>query len=176
MCDERNHSVILDYLAPAIERVARLLSLSHSPFAYFAYIFYFSHSFFTPKVILVLCDHRVRIFTAFRCGCISITTHFGFSLPLPADAKMAADDQSKKSSKMVWRTCILCTTRLSELCYDTHTKCEACRGQVCSADSFCVECEGWSADFRKLASTGVNCSTLKKTAKKRKKGKSEYMV
>ena len=65
-------------------------------------------------MILVLCDHRVRIFTAFRCGCIPITTHFGFSLPLPADAKMAADDQSKKSSKMVWRTCILCTTRLSE--------------------------------------------------------------
>ena len=78
MRDERNHSVILDYLAPAIERVARLLSLSHSPFAYFAYIFYFSPSFFTPKVILVLCDHRVRIFTAFRCGCMSITTHFGF--------------------------------------------------------------------------------------------------
>ena len=44
----------------------------------------------------------------------------------------------------------MCTTRLSELCYDTHTKCEACRGQVCSSDSFCVECEGWSADFRKL--------------------------
>ena len=77
MRDERNHSVILDYLAPAIERVARLLSLSHSPFAYFAYIFYFSPSFFTPKVILVLCD-RVRIFTAFRCGCMSITMHFGF--------------------------------------------------------------------------------------------------
>ena len=73
MRDERNHSVIVDYLAPARERVARLLSLSHSP-----YIFYFSPSFFTPKVILVLCDHRVRIFTAFRCGCISITTHFGF--------------------------------------------------------------------------------------------------
>ena len=80
MRDERHHSVILDYLAPAIERVARLLSLSHSPFAYFAYIFYFSTSIFTPKVILVLCDHRVRIFTAFRCGCISITTHFGYPI------------------------------------------------------------------------------------------------
>ena len=128
---------------------ARLLALSHSPFAYFAYIFYFSLSIFTPIVILLLCDHRVRVFTAVRCGCGPITTHFGFLLPLPADAKMAADDQPKKSSKMVWRTCMLCSTRLSELCYDTHTKCEACRGQVCS-DSFCVECEGWSADFRKL--------------------------
>ena len=125
-------------------------------------------------MILVLCDHRVRIFTAFRCGCIPITTHFGFSLPLPADAKMAADNQSKKSSKMVWRTCILCTTRLSELCYDTHTKCEACRGQVCSADSFCVECEGWSADFRKLYLRHKHSLYTKRVSKKnRKEGKSK---
>ena len=78
MREERNHNVIVYYLAAARERVARLLSLSHSPFAYFAYIFHFSPSLFTPKVILVLCDHRVRIFTAFRCGCMSITTYFGF--------------------------------------------------------------------------------------------------
>ena len=63
---------------------------------------------------------------------------------------MAADDPSKKSSKIVWGTCVLCTTRLSELCCDAHSKCEACRGQVCSDVSFCSECEGWSADFRKL--------------------------
>ena len=124
--------------------IARTFSFSFCLFCLYLLLFPF---YFHPKVILVLCDHRVRIFTAVRCGCIPITTHFGFSLPLPADAKMAANDQSKKSSKMVWRTCILCTTRLSELCYDTHTKC-AC--QVCSSDSFCVECEGWSADFRKL--------------------------
>ena len=49
MRDERNHSVILDYLAPTIERVARLLSPSHSPFAYFAYSFYFSPFLFHPK-------------------------------------------------------------------------------------------------------------------------------
>ena len=60
------------------ENVLLDCSLSHSPFAYFAYIFHFSPSLFTPKVILVLCDHRVRIFTAFRCGCMSITTYFGF--------------------------------------------------------------------------------------------------
>ena len=59
-----------------------MLALSHSPFAYFAYIFYFSLSIFTPKVILLLCDHRVRVFTAVRCGCGPITTHFGFLLTL----------------------------------------------------------------------------------------------
>ena len=75
---------------------------------------------------------------------------FGFSLLLPADAKMAADDPSKKSSKMVWRTCVLCPTRLSELCYDTHSQCETCRGKVCSDVSFCSECESWSPEFRKL--------------------------
>ena len=174
VCDERNHSLIVNYLRCRERTCARLLALSHSPFAYFAYIFYFSLSIFTPKVILVLCDHRVRIFTAVRCGCIPITTHFGFSLPLPADAKMAADDQSKKSSKMVWRTCILCTTRLSELCYDTHTKCEACRGQVCSSDSFCVECEGWSADFRKLYLRHKHSLYTKRVSKKnRKEGKAK---
>ena len=87
---------------------------------------------------------------------------------------MAADDQPKKSSKMVWRTCILCTTRLSELCYDTHTKCEACRGQVCSADSFCVECESWSADFRKLYLRHKHSLYTKRVSKKnRKEGKSK---
>ena len=87
---------------------------------------------------------------------------------------MAADDPSKKSSKIVWRTCVLCTTRLSELCYDTHTKCEACRGQVCSADSFCIECEGWSADFRKLYLKHKHSLFTKRVSKKnRKEGKSK---
>ena len=87
---------------------------------------------------------------------------------------MAADDPSKKSSKIVWRTCVLCTTRLSELCYDTHTKCEECRGQVCSADSFCIECEGWSADFRKLYLKHKHSLFTKRVLKKnRKEGKSK---
>ena len=87
---------------------------------------------------------------------------------------MAADDPSRKSSKIVWRTCVLCTTRLSELCYDTHTKCEACRGQVCSADSFCSECEGWSADFRKLYLKHKHSLFTKRVSKKnRKEGKSK---
>ena len=68
----------------------------------------------------------------------------------------------------------MCTTRLSELCYDTHTKCEACRGQVCSADSFCVECEGWSADFRKLYLRHKHSLYTKRVSKKnRKEGKSK---
>ena len=87
---------------------------------------------------------------------------------------MAADDPSKKSSKIVWRTCVLCTTRLSELCYDTHTKCEACRGQVCYADSFCIECEGWSADFCKLYLKHKHSLFTKRVSKKnRKEGKSK---
>ena len=69
---------------------------------------------------------------------------------------------------------MLCSTRLSELCYDTHTKCEACRGQVCSSDSFCVECEGWSADFRKLYLRHKHSLFTKSVSKKnRKEGKSK---
>ena len=69
---------------------------------------------------------------------------------------------------------MLCSTRLSELCYDTHTKCEACRGQVCSSDSFCVECEGWSADFRKLYLRRKHSLFTKRVSKKnRKEGKSK---
>ena len=61
---------------------------------------------------------------------------------------------------------MLCSTRLSELCYDTHTKCEACRGQVCSSDSFFVECEGWSADFRKLYLRHKHSLFTKRVSKK----------
>ena len=85
---------------------------------------------------------------------------------------MAATNQPKKSAKVVWRTCMLCSTRLSELCYDTHTKCEACRGQVCSFDSFCNEREGWSAEFRKLYLRHKNSLLAKRVSKKnRKEGK-----
>ena len=69
---------------------------------------------------------------------------------------------------------MLCSTRLSELCYDTHTKCEACRGQVCSLDSFCNECEGWSAEFRKLYLRHKHSLFTKRVSKKnRKEGKSK---
>ena len=60
------------------------------------------------------------------------------------------------------------------MCYDTHTKCEACRGQVCSFDSFCNECEGWSTEFRKLYLRHKNSLLAKRVSKKnRKEGKSK---
>ena len=55
-----------------------------------------------------------------------------------------------KSTKVQVRSCLTCTTRLSELCYDTHTLCEKCRGQVCGYDSFCDECRSWTKDFRRM--------------------------
>ena len=48
------------------------------------------------------------------------------------------------------RTCLTCTNRLSDLCYDTHTLCEKCRNQVCGNDSFCDECRSWTKDFRRM--------------------------
>ena len=56
----------------------------------------------------------------------------------------------EKSTKVQVRSCLTCTTRLSELCYDTHTLCEKCRGQVCGYDSFCDECRSWTKDFRRM--------------------------
>ena len=38
------------------------LALSYSPFAYYSYISLYSHLFLISTVILLLCDHRVRIF------------------------------------------------------------------------------------------------------------------
>ena len=82
---------------------------------------------------------------------------------------MAATVQPKKSAKIVWRTCMLCSTRLSELCYDTHTLCEACRGKVCTSNSFCKECESWSDDFCKLYLRHKSSLLMKRVSKKNKK-------
>ena len=82
---------------------------------------------------------------------------------------MAAINPPKKSTKIVWRTCISCTTRLSELCYDTHTLCEACRGKVCNSTSFCKECENWTDEFRKLYVRHKRSLLLKRVSKKDKK-------
>ena len=57
------------------------LTFSFSFCFFFCLIFHFSLSLFTPKVILVLCDHRVRIFTTFRCGCVLIQRTLDFSCP-----------------------------------------------------------------------------------------------
>ena len=104
------------------------------------------------------------------CFSLRKTPYFGFSLPSPADAKMAAINPPKKSTKIVWHTCISCTTRLSELCYDTHTLCEACRGKVCNSTSFCKECDNWTDEFRKLYLRHKRSLLLKRVSKKDKKG------
>ena len=83
---------------------------------------------------------------------------------------MAAINPPKKSTKIVWHTCISCTTRLSELCYDTHTLCEACRGKVCNSTSFCKECENCTDEFRKLYVRHKRSLLLKRVSKKDKKG------
>ena len=92
-----------------------------------------------------------------------------FCCPVLLTLKWPATDQPKKSAKIIWRTCMLHSTRLSELCYDTHTLCEACRGKVCTSNSFCKECESWSDDFRKLYLRHKNSLLMKRVSKKNKK-------
>ena len=73
------------------------------------------------------------------------------------------------TTKIVWRSCLRCTTRLSELCYDTHTLCEACRGKVCDLNSFCEECQSWTPEFRKVYLRNKRSLFLKHVSKKNKK-------
>ena len=86
---------------------------------------------------------------------------------------MAAKDQPGKTTKMVWRSCLKCSTRLSELCYDTHTLCEACRNKVCDLNSFCEECESWTPEFRKLCLRNKRTLYLKRVSKKNAKSKAK---
>ena len=86
---------------------------------------------------------------------------------------MAAKAQPGKSTKLVWRTCLKCTTRLSELCYDTHTLCETCRDKVCDFNSFCEECESWTPEFRKLYLRHKRTLYLKRVSKREAKSKAK---
>ena len=86
---------------------------------------------------------------------------------------MAAKDHPGKSTKMVWRSCFKCSTRLSELCYDTHTLCEVCRNKVCDLNSFCEECESWMPEFRKLYLRNKRTLYLKRVSKKNAKSKAK---
>ena len=81
---------------------------------------------------------------------------------------MAAKDQPGKTTKMVWRSCLKCYTRLSELCCDTHTLCETCRNKVCDLNSFCEECESWTPEFRKLYLRNKRTLYSKRVSKKNK--------
>ena len=82
---------------------------------------------------------------------------------------MAAKGQPGKSTKMVWRTCLKCTTRLSELCYDTHTLCETCRDKVCDFNSFCE----YTTYFRKLYMRHKRTLYLKRVSKGNSKSKAK---
>ena len=84
---------------------------------------------------------------------------------------MVAKGDSGKSTKLQWRTCLKCTTRLSELCYDTHTLCEKCHGQVCDYDSFCDECNSWTKDFRRMYMKHQRTLYLKRVSKGNAKAK-----
>ena len=86
---------------------------------------------------------------------------------------MAAKGQPGKSTKMVRRTCLRCTTRLSELCYDTHTLCERCRGKVCDYNSFCEESDSWTKDFRKMYMRHQRTLYLKHVSKGNAKSKAK---
>ena len=77
---------------------------------------------------------------------------------------MAAKDQPGKSTKMVWRSCLKCSTRLSEL---------ACRNKVCDLYSFCEECESWTPEFRKLYLRNKRTLYLKRVSKKNAKSKAK---
>ena len=86
---------------------------------------------------------------------------------------MAAKGQPRKSTKIIWRTCLGCTTRLSELCYDTHTLCETCRGKVCDLNSFCEECDSWTKDFRTMYVRHQRKLYLKRVSKDNTKSKAK---
>ena len=42
------------------------------------------------------------------------------------------------------RTCPSCNLRMSSFLHDRHSKCINCRGNECSLENRCSECESWS--------------------------------
>ena len=124
-------------------------------------------------MILLLCDYRVRVFQLFVVDADRYKRTLDFCCPF----LLTLNGRHRPAQEVCQdglADLFLCSTRLSELCYDTHTKCEACRGQVCSSDSFCIECEGWSAEFRKLYLRHKHSLFTKRVSKKnRKEGKSK---
>ena len=86
---------------------------------------------------------------------------------------MAAMAESGRPSKVQVRTCLKCTNRLSDLCYDKHTLCEKCRNQVCGYNSFCDECRSWSTDFRKMYVKHQRTLHQKRVSKENAKAKAK---
>ena len=86
---------------------------------------------------------------------------------------MAAKAQPGKSTKVVWHTCLRCTTRLSELCYDTHTHYVKRVEIKYDLNSFCEECESWTPEFRKLYLRHKRTLYLKRVSKRDSKSKAK---
>ena len=78
-----------------------------------------------------------------------------------------------RPGSVYYTDCSLDTTRLSELCYDTHTLCETCRDKVCDLNSFCEECESWTPEFRKLYLRHKRTLYLKRVSKRDAKSKAK---
>ena len=85
---------------------------------------------------------------------------------------MAAMAESGRPSKVQVHTCLNCTNRLSDLCYDKHTLCEKCRNWVCGYNSFCDECRSWSTDFRRMYVKHQRTLHQKRVSKEKAKAKS----
>ena len=124
-------------------------------------------------MILLLCDYRVRVFQLFVVDADRYKRTLVFCCPFLLTLKWPPPT-SPRSLPRWFGGLACCVLPVCPNCYDTHTKCEACRGQVCSSDSFCIECESWSADFRKLYLRHKHSLFTKRVSKKnRKEGKSK---
>ena len=83
-----------------------------------------------------------------------------------------SDSPSDNSSDDARRTCPKCGLRMSSLLHDKHSCCYICRGQECTADNKCMECNEWEeAEFQRYAK---HRKALESKSKARKsKSKSE---
>ena len=84
--------------------------------------------------------------------------------------------ESGQPSKLQVRSCLTCSSRLSDFCFDKHTFCEKCRNRVCGYNSFCDECLSWSTDFRKVYVKHQRTLQQKRVSKEKAKAKSPPIV
>ena len=121
-----SHMVILSLLAlrSDVSIIARALFNLFLPFIHLSSLILHSLlllQFFNYFVIIVcVFSATVSWMLTDNYAALDLPVFLLPSLPMPI---MAAKGQPRKSTKMIWCTCLNCTTRLSELCYDTHTLC-----------------------------------------------------
>ena len=65
------------------------------------------------------------------------------------------------------RTCPSCNIRMSSFLHDRHSKYINCRGNECSLDNRCSECESWSVDL--MSKYVKHCKSLDSKSKKARK-------